>query len=68
MRLDVAVCVVVVCRYGRSELFKVEKGLLHYGWGRWKDILSHSTFKRPMEEKDVENVAKAIVSAARLLL
>ncbi|XP_053402464.1 chromodomain-helicase-DNA-binding protein 8-like isoform X5 [Mercenaria mercenaria] len=47
--------------YGRSELFKVEKGLLHYGWGRWSDILAHSRFKRPMEEKDVENVAKAIL-------
>lgn len=48
--------------YGRSELFKVEKGLLHYGWGRWADILGHARFKRPMDEKDVENVAKAIVS------
>ncbi|XP_052817121.1 chromodomain-helicase-DNA-binding protein 8-like isoform X4 [Mya arenaria] len=47
--------------YGRSELFKVEKGLLHYGWGRWKDIMGHSRFKRPMEEKDIENVAKAIL-------
>ena len=33
-----------------------------YRWGRWKDIVSHARFKRPMEEKDVENVAKAIVS------
>ena len=35
---------------------------LIFSWGRWTDILAHSRFKRPMEEKDVENVAKAIVS------
>lgn len=30
-------------------------------WGRWKDILSHGKFKKMLEEKDVENISRALV-------
>ncbi|XP_061162484.1 chromodomain-helicase-DNA-binding protein 8-like [Saccostrea echinata] len=47
--------------YGRSDCFKVEKNLLVYGWGRWKDILSHGKFKKMLVEKDVENISRALL-------
>ncbi|XP_071091615.1 chromodomain-helicase-DNA-binding protein 8-like isoform X2 [Haliotis cracherodii] len=47
--------------FHRSECFKVEKNLLVYGWGRWSEILAHARFKRRLEEKDVEVIAKAIL-------
>ncbi|XP_050399765.1 chromodomain-helicase-DNA-binding protein 9 isoform X2 [Patella vulgata] len=47
--------------YCRSECFKVEKMLLIYGWGRWGDILHHVRFKRKLDEKDVETIARGIL-------
>uniref|UniRef100_A0A665TLM0 Chromodomain helicase DNA binding protein 6 n=1 Tax=Echeneis naucrates TaxID=173247 RepID=A0A665TLM0_ECHNA len=36
-------------RYLRAECFRVEKNLLIFGWGRWKDILNHGRFKWHLE-------------------
>ncbi|XP_056383780.1 chromodomain-helicase-DNA-binding protein 8 isoform X2 [Hyla sarda] len=47
--------------YGRTDCFRVEKHLLVYGWGRWRDILSHGRFKRGMTERDVERICRAIL-------
>ncbi|KAG8455526.1 hypothetical protein GDO86_001643 [Hymenochirus boettgeri] len=47
--------------YGRTDCFRVEKHLLVYGWGRWRDILSHGRFKRGMTERDVEKICRAIL-------
>ncbi|XP_074646816.1 chromodomain-helicase-DNA-binding protein 8-like isoform X2 [Tubulanus polymorphus] len=47
--------------YTRSEFFKVEKNLLVYGWGRWKDILLHGRFKRKLSETDAENMSRALI-------
>ncbi|XP_069094372.1 chromodomain-helicase-DNA-binding protein 8 isoform X2 [Pleurodeles waltl] len=47
--------------YGRTDCFRVEKHLLVYGWGRWKDILSHGRFKRRMSERDVEIICRTIL-------
>ncbi|XP_069797186.1 chromodomain-helicase-DNA-binding protein 8 isoform X2 [Narcine bancroftii] len=47
--------------YGRTECFRVEKNLLVYGWGRWKDILAHGRFKRRMSERDVEVICRTIL-------
>ncbi|XP_043913895.1 chromodomain-helicase-DNA-binding protein 8 [Protopterus annectens] len=47
--------------YGRTDCFRVEKHLLVYGWGRWKDILAHGRFKRRMTERDVEAICRAIL-------
>uniref|UniRef100_A0A673H7I6 Chromodomain-helicase-DNA-binding protein 7-like n=1 Tax=Sinocyclocheilus rhinocerous TaxID=307959 RepID=A0A673H7I6_9TELE len=48
--------------YPRSECFRVEKNLLVYGWGRWGDILSHGRFKRPLRERDVETICRALLA------
>uniref|UniRef100_A0A4W4F105 DNA helicase n=1 Tax=Electrophorus electricus TaxID=8005 RepID=A0A4W4F105_ELEEL len=48
--------------YPRSECFRVEKNLLVYGWGRWRDILSHGRFKRPLRERDVEIICRALLA------
>ncbi|XP_059368476.1 chromodomain-helicase-DNA-binding protein 9-like isoform X5 [Carassius carassius] len=48
--------------YGRTECFRVEKNLLVYGWGRWKDILAHGRFKRQLSENDVECICRALLA------
>ncbi|KAL4658748.1 chromodomain-helicase-DNA-binding protein 9-like isoform X1 [Arapaima gigas] len=48
--------------YGRTECFRVEKNLLVYGWGRWKDILQHGRFKRQLGERDVEAICRALLA------
>uniref|UniRef100_A0A8C6X3U3 DNA helicase n=1 Tax=Naja naja TaxID=35670 RepID=A0A8C6X3U3_NAJNA len=48
--------------YGRTDCFQVEKQLLVYGWGRWREILSHGRFKRRMSERDVETICRAILN------
>ncbi|XP_072833110.2 chromodomain-helicase-DNA-binding protein 8 isoform X1 [Pogona vitticeps] len=47
--------------YGRTDCFQVEKQLLVYGWGRWREILAHGRFKRRMSERDVETICRAIL-------
>uniref|UniRef100_A0A4W6E9L7 Chromodomain helicase DNA binding protein 9 n=1 Tax=Lates calcarifer TaxID=8187 RepID=A0A4W6E9L7_LATCA len=48
--------------YGRTECFRVEKNLLVYGWGRWKDILNHGRFKKQLTERDVESICRALLA------
>ncbi|XP_061225878.1 chromodomain-helicase-DNA-binding protein 9-like isoform X3 [Neopsephotus bourkii] len=48
--------------YGRTECFRVEKNLLIYGWGRWREILSHGRFKRQLNEQDVEIICRALLA------
>ncbi|KAL4657212.1 chromodomain-helicase-DNA-binding protein 8-like isoform X1 [Arapaima gigas] len=47
--------------YGRTDCFRVEKNLLVYGWGRWRDILSHARCKRRLGERDVETICRVIL-------
>ncbi|XP_070988632.1 chromodomain-helicase-DNA-binding protein 8-like isoform X2 [Oncorhynchus clarkii lewisi] len=47
--------------YGRTDCFRVEKHLLVYGWGRWRDILSHARCKRRLGERDVETICRVIL-------
>lgn len=53
--------VVVYGQWLRSECFKVEKGLLMYGWGRWKEILIHGDFRPAWKETDVMDCARMIL-------
>ncbi|GAA6096271.1 chromodomain-helicase-DNA-binding protein 9 isoform X2 [Tachysurus ichikawai] len=48
--------------YGRTECFRVEKNLLVYGWGRWRDILQHGRFKKQLSERDVEWICRALLA------
>ncbi|MEQ2196326.1 hypothetical protein XENOCAPTIV_014252, partial [Xenoophorus captivus] len=48
--------------YGRTECFRVEKNLLVYGWGRWKDVLNHGRFKKQLTEWDVESICRALLA------
>ncbi|KAK3733995.1 hypothetical protein QZH41_009861 [Actinostola sp. cb2023] len=45
----------------RVECFRVEKNLLIYGWGRFKEILLHGRFKSKLAERDVECIARSIL-------
>ncbi|XP_065811336.1 chromodomain-helicase-DNA-binding protein 6 isoform X2 [Labrus bergylta] len=48
-------------RYLRAECFRVEKNLLIFGWGRWKDILNHGRFKWHLAERDMEAICRALL-------
>uniref|UniRef100_A0A8C6WVQ3 DNA helicase n=1 Tax=Neogobius melanostomus TaxID=47308 RepID=A0A8C6WVQ3_9GOBI len=48
-------------RYLRAECFRVEKNLLIFGWGRWKDILNHGRFKWHLAERDMEVICRALL-------
>ncbi|XP_051932223.1 chromodomain-helicase-DNA-binding protein 6 isoform X3 [Hippocampus zosterae] len=48
-------------RYLRAECFRVEKNLLIFGWGRWKDILNHGRFKWHLTERDMEAICRALL-------
>jgi chromodomain-helicase-DNA-binding protein 7 len=52
---------VVYGNWARSECFKVERGLLTFGWGRWEEILQHSQFRRGWREIDIEDCARVIL-------
>lgn len=47
--------------WSKSECFKIEKGLLTYGWGRWEEIISKANFKRDISVEDCEDVARVIL-------
>uniref|UniRef100_A0A8C7HP47 Chromodomain helicase DNA binding protein 6 n=1 Tax=Oncorhynchus kisutch TaxID=8019 RepID=A0A8C7HP47_ONCKI len=48
-------------RYLRAECFRAEKNLLIFGWGRWKDILTHGRFKWQLAEHDMEVLCRALL-------
>uniref|UniRef100_A0A8C1JWJ2 Chromodomain helicase DNA binding protein 6 n=1 Tax=Cyprinus carpio TaxID=7962 RepID=A0A8C1JWJ2_CYPCA len=48
-------------RYLRAECFRVEKNLLIFGWGRWKDILNHGRFRWHLTERDMEVLCRALL-------
>ena len=47
--------------WSRSECFKVEKGLLTYGWGRWKDILKSAELRSAWSDPHVMDCARMIL-------
>uniref|UniRef100_A0A8C7G3H4 Chromodomain helicase DNA binding protein 6 n=1 Tax=Oncorhynchus kisutch TaxID=8019 RepID=A0A8C7G3H4_ONCKI len=47
--------------YLRAECFRVEKNLLIFGWGRWKDILTHGRFKWQLAECDIEVLCRSLL-------
>ncbi|XP_068451305.1 chromodomain-helicase-DNA-binding protein 6 isoform X2 [Clinocottus analis] len=48
-------------RYLRAECFRVEKNLLIFGWGRWRDIMTHGRFKWQLAERDMEMICRALL-------
>lgn len=49
--------------WSRSECFKVEKGLLTFGWDRWPEIMINTQFRKGWRLQTVEECARVIVSA-----
>ncbi|GAV07723.1 hypothetical protein RvY_17530 [Ramazzottius varieornatus] len=45
----------------RTECLRLEKALLAWGWGRWKEIVKDCNFKRHFSEKDVEIFGRTLV-------
>ena len=35
-------------------VFRIEKGLMAFGWGRWEEVLSHAQLRKGWTNKDVE--------------
>ncbi|XP_054151241.1 LOW QUALITY PROTEIN: chromodomain-helicase-DNA-binding protein 8-like [Melozone crissalis] len=47
--------------FGRSDCVRVEKHLMVYGWGRWRELAAQGRFKRRLSERDAESLGRAIV-------
>lgn len=47
--------------WARSECFKVERGLLTFGWGRWEEILQNSQLRKGWREVDLEDCGRVIL-------
>jgi len=47
--------------WSRAECFKVEKGLLTFGWGRWDEILIMGNFRRRLTRQDVEDTSRVLL-------
>ncbi|RWS09516.1 Kismet-like protein [Dinothrombium tinctorium] len=45
----------------RAECYKVEKGLLTFGWERWDEFLMLGNFRRHLSRQDVEDIARVIL-------
>ena len=37
----------------RNDLFRLEKGVMAFGWGRWEEVLSHAQLKKGWTNNDV---------------
>ena len=47
--------------WNRNEFFRVEKGLLTFGWGRWEECVKLANFKRSLSKQDVEDISRIIL-------
>jgi chromodomain-helicase-DNA-binding protein 7 len=45
----------------RAECYKVEKGLLTFGWGRWAECLILGNFRRQLSRLDVESISRVLL-------
>ncbi|PIK42088.1 putative chromodomain-helicase-DNA-binding protein 8, partial [Apostichopus japonicus] len=45
----------------RLECFRVEKGLLTFGWGCWEEIIATTRFRRRLGEKDIEAISRTML-------
>ncbi|XP_031342134.1 chromodomain-helicase-DNA-binding protein 7 isoform X2 [Photinus pyralis] len=52
---------IVYGSWARRECFMVERGLLTFGWGRWREILDHSQLRKGWKESDIEDCARVIL-------
>ena len=43
---------------------KILSGLLMFGWGRWQDIIDHCQLNKKVAEREVEEVARAVLALA----
>ena len=40
--------------WAKNDLFRLEKAVMTYGWGRWEDIMCHAQLRRGWTNADVE--------------
>ncbi|CAH0726673.1 unnamed protein product, partial [Brenthis ino] len=52
---------VVYGSWTRSECFKIERGLLTFGWGRWEETLDKNQFRKGWTLPVIEDCARIIV-------
>ncbi|PAA52060.1 hypothetical protein BOX15_Mlig029993g1, partial [Macrostomum lignano] len=48
--------------YDRTELFRLEKCLLAFGYGRWPEIAARVELKKALSVDEVENLCRALVT------
>jgi chromodomain-helicase-DNA-binding protein 7 len=40
--------------WSKADLFRLEKAVMCYGWGRWEEVLQHSSLRKGWTHTDVE--------------
>ena len=40
--------------WAKNDLFRLEKAVMTYGWGRWEDAMSHSQLRKGWTHTDIE--------------
>ena len=40
--------------WNRNDLFRLEKGIMAFGWGRWEEVLNHAELRKGWNFTDVE--------------
>ena len=52
--------------WAKNDLFRLEKAVMTYGWGRWEDIMCHAQLRRGWTNADVEvRLAVTVTGLAR---
>merc|ERR1719422_1478157 len=44
--------------WAKNDLFRLEKAVMTYGWGRWEDIMCHAQLRRGWTNADVEDAVR----------
>ena len=40
------------------DIFRLEKGVMAYGWGRWEEVLTHAQLRKGWTHEDVEDALR----------
>ena len=48
--------------WAKNDLFRLEKAVMTYGWGRWEDAMSHAQLRKGWTHTDIE-VSLGIISS-----
>ncbi|QQP37777.1 Uncharacterized protein FKW44_018168, partial [Caligus rogercresseyi] len=52
---------VVYGSWSKNELFRIEKALMAFGWGRWEEVLIHSNLRKGFNASAIEDASRMVL-------